>query len=698
MLLGAALLFWGWQTGLLLPSAIMAIVLEGARWLKVRWEFSNDDFVRIWTFCTVVLLAAAIYAFTSSSGPSDFRGFFENPNAMTQRNAGTATARAAMTLFRELPMIFFPFIAAETYSSRPGVPLETISLILRWRWKRARKLGQPPPPSRYVDMSYPFFILALFSASAHAAEDSRFFWGLSVLVAWSLWPHRSKRFGLGVWSTSFGLVIVLGYFGQTGMGHLQNYLSNLNADWLAGFGRRAFDPSRSRELAKLGRVKLSGRIVIRLETKEGVAPSLLREASYWHYDHQTWSAEVTERDFEHINEETNQGTFMLLREKTNFLRAATIGCYLEGGKALLPLPEGVGRLEHLMAFELQKSAYGAVLASGPGLVLFDAFYGPGGTIDAPASRVNDLEVPMRETNALAQVVAELGIKGQSLAQALNTLSRYFQQNFTYSTWYDGRPRETLYKDPLLDFLLHSHKGHCEYFATAGVLLLRAAGIPARYAVGYAVHERSGHKYVIRQRDGHAWCMVWDAAAQRWREFDPTPAGWIQAEESHASLFEGISDLWSRVVFEFSKFRWGQSSLRQYFLWSAAPVLAVLLYQIVFRRWQRGEAERDKTAQDATTWPGLDSEFFELENKLIGLGFPRQASEPLSEWLRRAASAPALGDVSTPLRELLALHYRHRFDPRGLSSHERERLRHEASACLQRIQQDSAPALPLAQAQ
>src|ERR1051326_1064126 len=114
MLLGTTLLFWGWQTGLLIPGVVMAISLEGARWVKIRWEFSNEDFVRIWTFCTVVLLAAAIYAFTSSTGPSDLRGFFENPNALTQRNAGTATARAAMALFRELPMIFFPFVAAET--------------------------------------------------------------------------------------------------------------------------------------------------------------------------------------------------------------------------------------------------------------------------------------------------------------------------------------------------------------------------------------------------------------------------------------------------------------------------------------------------------------------------------------------------------------------------------------------------------
>ena len=35
------------------------------------------------------------------------------------------------------------------------------------------------------------------------------------------------------------------------------------------------------------------------------------------------------------------------------------------------------------------------------------------------------------------------------------------------------------------FLCEHRTGHCEYFATATTLLLRAAKIPARYAVGYA---------------------------------------------------------------------------------------------------------------------------------------------------------------------------------------------------------------------
>ena len=34
-LLGAALLFWGWQTDLIVAGVLMAIVLEGSRFAKV---------------------------------------------------------------------------------------------------------------------------------------------------------------------------------------------------------------------------------------------------------------------------------------------------------------------------------------------------------------------------------------------------------------------------------------------------------------------------------------------------------------------------------------------------------------------------------------------------------------------------------------------------------------------------------------
>ncbi len=686
LLLGAALLFWGWQTGFLAVAAVMAAALEGARFIKARWEFSDEDFSRIWTFCSVLFLAAAVYAFTANQGPANFGGLFRDPNFSSQRDAGTSSARTAAALIRWLPMIFFLFIASQAFSSREGIPLTTISLILRRRWNKARTLGTPLPAARIVNVSYPYFAACLFAASIHTSEDSTFFWGLCLLLTWALWSQRSRRFGIASWAGALVAAIVLGYFGQRGIGQLQRYFESFNPEWLSGLAGRRFDATQSRTaLGQIGRVKTSGKIVIRLEPKDGSAPPpYLREAGYRAYKPPVWDAGSSKDEFENVRPETNGTTWVLLPEKTN-TATASIACYLDGGKALLPLPTGSGRLENLGAFILQKNSAGAVLALGPGLVVFDARYGPGATIDAPPDTNEDLQVSPREAPALDQVISELQLTKpdteRALRQTLGTINGFFQSRFSYSTWQERDSRTSTNETPLSRFLLRSHSGHCEYFATATVLLLRQLGIPARYAVGYAVHEASGSKYVVRQRDAHAWCLLWNDRSKTWEDFDTTPASWVEAESKGASPMQFLSDLWSRIGFEFSKFRWGQSRLRQYILWALVPVLALLLYQIVFRRRQRQQPRQREEWGAAAVWPGLDSEFYQLESKLVARGLAREPSEPLSDWLLRAAADPALAAVRSPLQKLLRLHYRYRFDPLGLSGSDRDELKRGVTACL-----------------
>ena len=686
-LLGAGLLFWGWQTGFLAPAIAMALLLEGCRWIETRWDLTDEDFSRIWIFCTLLFLGAAIYAFTSNEGPADFRGMFQNPSFFTQRNAGTASARTAAAMIRWLPMIFFFFIAAQAFSSREGIPLETISLILRLRWRKARKAGLPLPPTRTVNISYPYFVLCLFAASAHNREDGLFFWGLAALLAWALWSQRSRRFSLPIWLTALGLAVALGYGGQLGIGHLQRYFEGLNTQWLSGFSRRGTDPSRDRtHLGQIGRIKTSGKIVIRLEPK-GTAgpPPLLREASYRKYNKaQTWESGKIKNDFEGMPPvTTNQGNWVLVPGKTN-TACVNIACYLSRQRALLPLASGSGRLEQLSAYLLYKNQTGAVLAEGPGLVMFDDYYGPGQTIDSPADDEDSSPPTAKELPALQQVLAELHLSGETFEKKLKGLNQFFQSNFSYSMWQSQDHSSNTNETPLARFLLRTRSGHCEYFATATVLLLRQLKIPARYAVGYAVHEASGNKYVVRQRDAHAWCLVWNEDRQLWQDFDTTPGSWVQAETQHASPLQLLSDAWSRLGFEFSKLRWGHSRIRQYLLWSLAPVLALLLLQIIVRSRRRRRAARNPQLS-RSTFPGLDSEFYQLEQQLIARGFKRQADDPMSGWLARAVAEPAVSQVRQPLQELLQLHYRYRFDPLGLSHPERERLRRQAHECLSKLE-------------
>jgi hypothetical protein len=73
-------------------------------------------------------------------------------------------------------------------------------------------------------------------------------------------------------------------------------------------------------------------------------------------------------------------------------------------------------------------------------------------------------------------------------------------------------------------------------------------------------------------------------------------------------------------------------------------------------------------------PGDDSEFYRVEAHLAARGLGRRAWEPVGPWLARLADSRPDGVGLGPLPALAALHYRHRFDPRGLDAGEREALR------------------------
>jgi hypothetical protein len=84
------------------------------------------------------------------------------------------------------------------------------------------------------------------------------------------------------------------------------------------------------------------------------------------------------------------------------------------------------------------------------------------------------------------------------------------------------------EDPLSEFLFDVREGHCEYFATAMVILLRTIGIPARLVNGFQMGEFNdvNRMFTVRQSDAHSWAEVYFPHARAWVEFDPTPAAGI----------------------------------------------------------------------------------------------------------------------------------------------------------------------------
>lgn len=89
--------------------------------------------------------------------------------------------------------------------------------------------------------------------------------------------------------------------------------------------------------------------------------------------------------------------------------------------------------------------------------------------------------------------------------------------FVYSTETAGGSDE----DALTDFLFRSKTGFCEQYASAMAILLRAAGIPSRVAMGYTAGFESGGYRSISTQNAHAWVEVY-FPGWGWVQFDPTP--------------------------------------------------------------------------------------------------------------------------------------------------------------------------------
>ena len=107
-LLGFTLIFWGWQTGLLVFAAIMAVILEGARFVKFRWDFSLAELKRVSDVCSVILIGILIYRFTAYS--------------LTDVN---------FLPLQWFPIVLFPLITAQFYSTEGKIDIRALLLTLR---------------------------------------------------------------------------------------------------------------------------------------------------------------------------------------------------------------------------------------------------------------------------------------------------------------------------------------------------------------------------------------------------------------------------------------------------------------------------------------------------------------------------------------------------------------------------------------
>lgn len=87
--------------------------------------------------------------------------------------------------------------------------------------------------------------------------------------------------------------------------------------------------------------------------------------------------------------------------------------------------------------------------------------------------------------------------------------------------YSLRSRHAEADDPTGDFLFGDKTGYCVHFAHAATYMLRAAGVPARVATGYAIEEAA--------RQGGSALLVSGEASHAWPEVYFEGYGWVVAD-------------------------------------------------------------------------------------------------------------------------------------------------------------------------
>jgi hypothetical protein len=166
------------------------------------------------------------------------------------------------------------------------------------------------------------------------------------------------------------------------------------------------------------------------------------------------------------------------------------------------------------------------------------------------TRQNYLQVPQLSDD-FHRLVRDVVPEGRSVRETASAVESYLEREYGYTLNTPPRRRE----DPLQDFLFETRAGHCEFFATAMVTLLRARGVPARVVTGFLGGELNdvGNFEVVRKEDAHAWVEVFEEN-RGWISFDPTPSapsgGETRSFEFVAKSIDSLRMLWDMYVITF----------------------------------------------------------------------------------------------------------------------------------------------------
>ncbi|MCC6456500.1 MAG: hypothetical protein IT328_16205 [Caldilineaceae bacterium] len=140
-------------------------------------------------------------------------------------------------------------------------------------------------------------------------------------------------------------------------------------------------------------------------------------------------------------------------------------------------------------------------------------------VPLPEAMALHLSLPETVTERTRELAAQL-VTGQETAYDKALAIEQYLRQYTYDLEVSEPPEDIA--DVADYFLFELQRGYCDYYATAFVVLARLAGLPTRFATGFAVGQWNpvDGVWVITESEAHSWPEVYFPEAG-WVAFEPT---------------------------------------------------------------------------------------------------------------------------------------------------------------------------------
>ncbi len=147
-----------------------------------------------------------------------------------------------------------------------------------------------------------------------------------------------------------------------------------------------------------------------------------------------------------------------------------------------------------------------------------------------------LQIPSKFDERIGNLATQIAQNKPNRYDKAKAIEQYLQTQFGYTLELKASGDE-----PLADFLFNVREGHCEYFATAMVMMLRTQGIAARIVNGFqhGEYNETAGVYVVKQKDAHSWVEVYFPKEKSWVTFDPTPFAGQNLSGNSAGVFSFV---------------------------------------------------------------------------------------------------------------------------------------------------------------